>query len=80
MTQPTETGVRGTMMAEQNVDFEGMIRIHFHWNNIRVLILQSSGMYHRENYPEDGGRKCFRNVGSYQISWRHIPKDAIRTV
>lgn len=32
-------------------------------------------MYHTEDYSKDGARRFFRNVGSYQNTWRQIPED-----
>jgi hypothetical protein len=26
-------------------------------------------------YPEDGDRKILRNVGTYKITWSHVPED-----
>jgi hypothetical protein len=47
------------MRSQDYVDLKEMICMHYHWNDIQILIIQSSGMYHNEDYPEHGGRRFF---------------------
>jgi hypothetical protein len=46
----------------------------------KSLLFPSAGQKSLLFYPEDGGNTFFQNVGTYQITRRHIPRDAIYIV